>query len=147
MRNNKNEFEITVMEYLSQFYNYLYPLGRNSYDAYRILKNCVCDNTLFTDVPNEIGKVTEFVFATENHSMRIECKYQLNKGDIQFNSILGNIWNLRNHLIENELIFVINGDGFKLSDIEKLRNELKPNESIFLFNEFKEYFRKMIGVN
>jgi len=138
-----NKFEERVFEFLKPFYELKF-CDNFPYIKYLGRLERTQRNTLFTDVPTNKGNYTEFVFANSKYSIRIECKFQKNKGNIQRNSILGNLHDIVPNIPEKEMIFILNGDGFNLNQIEKLKNKLPMNTKLFFFDEFKKYFTKLM---
>lgn len=112
----------------------------------------VIRNVPFTTIYNSRGK-TEFVIVNlkKNRRIRVESKYQRTLGSVDEKypyMLLNGIYQYP----ENEIVFVVDGDGYKPGAIKWLKDQINNNwlqfrergKDIKLMNiqEFMDFFRK-----
>lgn len=147
----KNKLESNV--FLTFFKGLTYNIEMNITDDFGLYlkyREMYCNEgriVLFKNAPKRYGKNThtEMVIVGGGLDVRIDCKYQLNTGSIQFNSIVGEmVKNTQlNDLYEKELMFLYDGEGFNFEEMMTLKILNKNNERVKILSikEFDVYLK------
>jgi len=154
----KNRFEQEIFsDYLENIIDCFTIFKTNdSFGYYKVKRELYYEKNklrLFVNVPKSYGTNTncEIVLYGKGFDTRIDCKYQMNKGIIQSDNIIGQIQRnvIENTLCEKELIFIIDGNGFDKENINYLSNYINNNKlnnivRILSVKDFENYLIKKI---
>ena len=100
-------------------------LDYSNADEYKNLSNALVKRVPFQSIYNKKSK-TEFVLCTKGRKIRIECKFQATRGSADEKFTYAYL-NAIESQPEEEIIFVIDGNGYTPQALELIKNATKEN--------------------